>query len=254
MLWWHLSWLCRKWELLPWSLLLKQSYNMQTPWKPDASLAAVTSWTPLQEIMSPFSELKFSFFLLWNSLKIHCFYFLQKTAVGKVIIQTHLNLYKYCWLLHSTSLSHCLPRQGLDCLLSYCLLFINTTLSINHEIAASLPAVENYARTCTAIPQSIALLLGHPLLWQRWFRGDSRQREEGWFGGQSVLSATEAGIEISLAECMFRNAVLLCLYYFVDIAVEICDTETRRWAPNQMIAVFCFIVWLGFCSSVVRRI
>lgn len=229
------------------SPFLRQSHSIQTPWKPGISLAAATSWTPIQVIMTQFSELEFASLPLWYSLKNHCFYFLQKAAVGKVIIQIHLNLHKYYWLLHWTSLSHCLPRQGLGCLPSIStLLFINKALNSSYEIATSLPAVENYARTCTAIPQSIALLLGHLLLWQRWFRGDFRQTEEGWFRGQSVLSAREARIEIWWAECMVRNAMLFCLYYFVDIIVEIYNIETRRWASNQMIAASSFIVWLGF--------
>lgn len=37
-------------------------------------------------------------------------------------------------------------------------------LNTNYEMATSLPAVENSARTYTAVPQSIALLLGHLLL------------------------------------------------------------------------------------------
>lgn len=98
------------------SPFLWQSHSKQTPWKPGISLAAPTSWTAILVIMTQFSELQYSFLPLCYSLKNHWFYFLQKTAVGKVITQIHLNLHNYCWVLHWTSLSHCLPRQGLGCL------------------------------------------------------------------------------------------------------------------------------------------
>lgn len=99
------------------SPFLRQSHSMQTPWKSSISPAAATGWILIQVTMTQFSELELSSLPLWYSLKKnHCFYFLQKAAVGKVIIQVHLNLQKYYWLLHWTYLSRCLPRQGLGCL------------------------------------------------------------------------------------------------------------------------------------------
>lgn len=64
-------------------------------------------------------------------IKNHCICILQKAEVAKVIVQIHLNPHKYCWLLHWTSLSHCLPRQWIGWLHHYAhfQLFINKDLN-----------------------------------------------------------------------------------------------------------------------------